>query len=334
MIFRLRIDIEKYLQLGVLILLCLIFSLDSSKAQVSVTSTNGYTVHIDISPQSIVAPSSCPFGYNYNVNLNYTVTFSGTNVPASLYTLQGSLTCSSQGNFFNLPNSGGSGSVTSGSNPYLGTSDCATATPSSLGCNSGQIQIEGPGIPNQFVSFSASTLPIELTYFTSEKTSNGVLLEWETASEVNNHFFTIEKSNDGANYEAIGNIEGNGTTNKTSKYQYLDREVVGNAYYRLKQTDFDGVFKYEGLLFEEYLEQQNNGITFYPNPNNTNSIRWTGGSEHIGFLEIYSQEGKLISSTFLNRMEELYMVLSPGLYFLHFTESKSGNRTISKYIQL
>ena len=334
MIFRLRIDLDKYLQLGVLILLCLIFSLDSSKAQVSVTSTDGYTVHIDISPQSIVAPGSCPFGYNYNVNLNYTVTFSGTGIPASLYTLQGSLSCSGQGNFFNLPNSGGTGSVTSVSNPYLGTSDCATATPSSLGCTSGQIQIEGPGIPNQFVSFSASTLPIELTYFTSEKTSDGVLLQWETASEINNHFFTVEKSHDGSNYEVIANLDGNGTTNKIFKYQYLDREVVGNAYYRLKQTDFDGIFKYEGLLFEEYLEKEAEIITFYPNPNHTNTIKWTGNSEQNGLIEIYTQSGKLLHSQLNNGLTEINIALEPGLYFLHFTNKSSGLNTVTKYLQL
>ncbi len=320
--------------MGVLSFLCCLLWTGKANAQVAVTSTDGYTVHIDISPQSIVAPVSCPYGYNYNVNLNYTVSFTGTGIPASLYTLQGSLSCSGQGNFFNLPNSGGAGSVTSVSNPYLGTSDCATATPSSLGCTSGQIQIEGPGIPNQFVSFSASTLPIELTYFSSKKTTNGVLLEWETASEINNDYFTIEKSHDGLNYEEIGNIEGNGITNNTFNYSFIDRETSIGAYYRLKQTEFDGVFKYEGFLFQDYLDQQENEITFYPNPNNSTNIKWTGGSVQNGFLEIYSQEGKLIFSTFLDGMEELNMLLSPGIYFLHFTKSKSGSRTISKYIQL
>lgn len=332
--FGVRICLDKLIAYGVLVTMLFLSTLEKANAQVSVTSSDGYTVYVEISPQSIIAPSSCPYGYNYNVNLNYTVTFSGTNIPASLYTLQGSLTCSSQGNFFNLPNSGGTGSVTTGSNPYLGTSDCATATPSSLGCTSGQIQIEGPGIPNQFVSFSASTLPIELTYFTSEKTDNGVLLEWETASEINNHYFSVEKSHDGSNYEVIANLEGNGTTNKTFKYQYLDKEVYGDAYYRLMQTDYDGEFKYEGILFQEYLDQQKSEITFYPNPNNTNTLKWSGDTEQNGLIEIYTQSGKLLYSVFNNGLKEINIALEPGLYFLHFTHEYSGLTTVTKYLQL
>ena len=79
-------------------------------------------------------------------------------------------------------------------------------------------------------------------------------------------YFTIEKSHDGLNYDEIGNIEGNGTTNNTFNYSFIDRETSVGAYYRLKQTDFEGVFKYEGFLFQDYLDQQENEITFYPNP--------------------------------------------------------------------
>jgi hypothetical protein len=111
-----------------------------------------------------------------------------------------------------------------------------------------------------------------------------VLLEWETASEINNDYFTIEKSHDGLNYDEIGNIEGNGTTNNTFNYSFIDRETSVGAYYRLKQTDFEGVFKYEGFLFQDYLDQQENEITFYPNPNNSTNIKWTGGSKQNGFF--------------------------------------------------
>lgn len=303
------------------------------EAQISVISSDGYTVHIEISPQSIVAPGSCPSGYNYNVYIGYSITFTGSNIPASLYSLNGHLFCTSQDNYFDLPNSGGVGYTTSTSNQFVGTSDCTTSTPSSLGCNSGIIYIEGPGITGQDVAFSSNLVPIELTSFTSQKTKEGVLLKWETASEINNHYFTIEKSLDGFNYREIGNIEGNGTTNKTFEYQYLDSEITGDAYYRLKQTDFDGTFNYKGWLYQEYIDQQGNDITFFPNPNHSNTIQWTGEVQGNHVFEIYTQTGKLIYSANLFQKKELNLFLDPGLYFLHIVDDKNQIRTITKYIQ-
>ncbi|MDG1262272.1 MAG: HYR domain-containing protein, partial [Flavobacteriales bacterium] len=118
-----------------------------------VTSSNGYDVTINVNAVNINAASmSCAFGYSYTVDLDYDVTFSGTNIPANLYTLQGTLGCGANSQFFTLPNSGGIGTVTS-ANAYSNNTDCATATPASLDCNSISIQIEGPGI-------SATTLPL------------------------------------------------------------------------------------------------------------------------------------------------------------------------------
>ncbi len=88
---------------------------------------------------------------------------------------------------------------------------------------------------------AAVGLPIELISFTGDKIKTGNLLKWETSSEHNNDFFTIEKTIDGHTFETIGIENGAGTSNHLIEYSLIDqnvREVIN--YYRLIQTDFDG----------------------------------------------------------------------------------------------
>ena len=85
------------------------------------------------------------------------------------------------------------------------------------------------------------TLPIELVAFEGEVLKEGNLLQWTTASELNNDFFSLQRSTDGLHFETIHTVNGAGTTSETNTYQYADRDAPqGIAYYRLQQTDFDG----------------------------------------------------------------------------------------------
>src|SRR5690348_4037784 len=116
---------KRILPLGIIAFFCTISSF-SAFSQVVVASTNVYLIHINVTPVAIVPNSStCVNGYNYNVKLNYTITFTGSNIPSNLYTLQGSIGCGANTHFFQLPNNGGSGTVTSGSNVWTTKKDCA-----------------------------------------------------------------------------------------------------------------------------------------------------------------------------------------------------------------
>ena len=92
---------------------------------------------------------------------------------------------------------------------------------------------------------STFPLPVELIYFkaTCDKHNNKVLLEWETASEVQNNFFAIERSYDLVSYESIGIVQGSYNTNENRKYFFEDFNLssAGLIYYRLNQVDFNGV---------------------------------------------------------------------------------------------
>ncbi|MES2732734.1 MAG: T9SS type A sorting domain-containing protein [Bacteroidota bacterium] len=89
--------------------------------------------------------------------------------------------------------------------------------------------------------FSNITLPIRLVSFTAQKTAKGVELNWVTAQEENNAFFTIEKSTDAAKFTALQKVKGAGTSSEKLSYQAIDQnKIAGLIYYRLRQTDIDG----------------------------------------------------------------------------------------------
>ncbi len=84
-------------------------------------------------------------------------------------------------------------------------------------------------------------LPIELESFWCTQKGNRMSVEWITSSEINNNYFMIQRSADGTNFEDIGVEVGNGNSNNTLKYTFIDEKPLeGINYYRLKQVDYDG----------------------------------------------------------------------------------------------
>ncbi|MCB0589624.1 MAG: matrixin family metalloprotease [Phaeodactylibacter sp.] len=109
-----------------------------------------------------------------------------------------------------------------------------------------------PCLPNNPPPMSAvsSALPVELLSFEGHKQGNAVALSWQTATEANNDFFTLERSADGKAFETIARVPGAGNSTLLQHYSYTDKAPLpGNNYYRLSQTDFDGRQSYEGIVF-------------------------------------------------------------------------------------
>ena len=105
------------------------------------------------------------------------------------------------------------------------------------------------GTSFRFTPPPPTALPIELLYFNIDEHEGYNHLTWSTASEYNNDYFDIEKTQDGVIYHNITTINGVGNSNNQSYYEYDDYDMDRNVnYYRLKQTDFDGVFKYSVIL--------------------------------------------------------------------------------------
>ncbi len=143
---------------------------------------------------------------------------------------------------------------------------------------------------------SSGPLPVELTSFTVAQLEAAVLLEWETATEVNNYGFEIERqqSENGTQnteWKTIGFVEGHGNSNSPKSYEFIDagpfgeNPPVGDLQYRLKQIDTDGTYEYYSLtaevdatitsLNDEQLPEQFHLSQNYPNPfNPTTTIKY------------------------------------------------------------
>lgn len=136
-------------------------------------------------------------------------------------------------------------------------------------------------------------LPIELLYFNANYNGKTVDLNWETASEINNDYFTIERSSDGVNFESLSTTKGAG--NSTNKIKYSDADTSplnGISYYRLKQTDFDGNFSYSQIVTVE----ANDPIEFslFPNPTNNGLITISSKETTNEYIEIINDLGQLV----------------------------------------
>ncbi|HEX8517748.1 MAG TPA: T9SS type A sorting domain-containing protein [Bacteroidia bacterium] len=148
------------------------------------------------------------------------------------------------------------------------------------------------------VAVCNNPLPIELLSFEAEyrKATRDVELSWLTATEINNDYFTIEKSQDGINFEFLTTVKGAGNSTQLLSYRSTDpNPYPGVSYYRLKQTDYDG--KYEYSKVESVEISLISDLMVKPNPA-TDMIGLTFESENPGnmVINIYDATGKVVYS--------------------------------------
>ena len=111
------------------------------------------------------------------------------------------------------------------------------------------------------------TAPVELVNFKGKPQGQGVLLSWQTASEVNNDYFELQRSVDGVNFEAITKVNGAGNSSELNSYEYSDLTATSKiVYYRLVQHDFDGATTSSSIV-TVYLDKTYSApIVVMPNP--------------------------------------------------------------------
>jgi hypothetical protein len=119
----------------------------------------------------------------------------------------------------------------------------------------------------------SSFLPVELLYFDAKKVEDDALLEWATASELNNEYFEIEVAKGDDDYRegkfvTLTRIEGQGTTSEETYYYFNDTQKfkTGVRYYRLKQVDFDGAYTYTKINAVYFDATPQFDLRIYPNP--------------------------------------------------------------------
>ena len=162
-------------------------------------------------------------------------------------------------------------------------------------------------------------VPVELTSFSATVNNYNVLLSWQTATEINNSGFEIQKLKESKseklqNWESIGFVTGNGTTTEIQKYSFTDKILSEGKYqYRLKQIDYDGSFEYSNTIEVEIstpikfsLEQN------FPNPfNPSTSLKYSVGKHAKVNLKIFDILGNEIT-TLVNEEK------APGFYSVEF----------------
>ncbi len=141
-------------------------------------------------------------------------------------------------------------------------------------------------------------LPIELISFDAENNGNTNVIKWKTATETNNKYFSIERSANAIDFYAIGQVNGAGNSGILKNYSFPDNNPInGIAYYRLKQVDFDGNFKYSNIVSVENINTNENKLTIAPNPaDNEIMIYMDCGSSTEEVVNIYDNKGNIVLS--------------------------------------
>ncbi|MDA3910622.1 MAG: T9SS type A sorting domain-containing protein [Bacteroidales bacterium] len=187
-------------------------------------------------------------------------------------------------------------------------------------------QFSDAGCAFQINGLSGVVLPVELSYFQANFENHEVTIQWKTLSEKNNAFFTLERSENGMDFQPVNNQEGAVNCNYTIQYEYIDIDIKqDHYYYRLKQTDFDGGFSYSGVIYVECDSDRNNIAKCYPNPAaDILNIEFDLPTENTYKYEITNCIAQCCQSGELNAGKSVFKIqlnakIKPGLYILSLT---------------
>jgi hypothetical protein len=150
--------------------------------------------------------------------------------------------------------------------------------------------------PPEIGAFEVGSLPVELLGFSAFCNSNNeLLLEWSTASEINNDYFTVERSKDMTHWEKAATVKGAGNSAAILNYEELEKNPSsGISYYRLKQTDFDNRFEYSKTIAVASCSGES-VISIFPNPSTGNfSLLYSGDKKVVNSVEVVNVLGEVV----------------------------------------
>jgi PKD-like domain/Metallo-peptidase family M12/Secretion system C-terminal sorting domain len=186
--------------------------------------------------------------------------------------------------------------------------------------------------PMRSLFINMSPLPVELLSFAANRFNNNVHLDWTTASEIDNDFFTLEKSADGLTFEFLAEIDGAGNSASLLNYAFIDENPFkGVSYYRLKQTDFNGDYSYSNIV-SVYFEGENKFV-IYPNPaSSTLTISCENNSPNK--IIIYDSSGRIVMMK--ENISDLYQLdisILPAGYYTIIINRGTVNERQKKFIK-
>jgi hypothetical protein len=184
----------------------------------------------------------------------------------------------------------------------------------------------------------ANPLPVELLTFKGFNDNGVNIIQWSTATEIDNNFFEVQRSSDGESFEVLGTITGRGTTTTLTEYDFVDTKPnAGNNYYRLRQVDFNGAFEFSNII---KIEVDADGFVFninpYPNPGNKGKrlrADYNKTNDNEATILLRDLTGKIMEQAFVNdvtgTVEFNIDNKNPGMYLV---EMQQGERKIVKKI--
>lgn len=221
--------------------------------------------------------------------------------------------------------------------------DCAIDIP--VGSSVSPVTVTNTGV-NSFSNFAIGLnttyiLPITLTNFNGWYNGSMNELHWETYSEVNSDFFSIEKSIDGNVFSSIGVVDAQGFSSAIHNYVFYDEHPVdGIQYYRLRMTDKDGTFVYSNIIAIETDGKNVASIFIYPNPvqNNLHAQIVSAAETQIR-ITIYDLLGNAITDfsqavqVGINTLNINTSTLARGNYMLTVTDNTSGETIATMFMK-
>jgi hypothetical protein len=233
--------------------------------------------------------------------------------------------------------------IDDGASTASGSVRCKVASSSSFTITSGTLTTT---INNAYLSSANVSLPVELTSFIASTNGSAITLNWQTATEVNNYGFEIERRTIANhqiarssidNWLKVGFAAGNGTSNTPRSYCYTDNTTATGRYvYRLKQVDNDGAFKYsQSVEVSTQAPKQFSLSQNYPNPfNPATQIRYELKQHSKIKIEILNLLGQKVQTLLETEQDKgMYTVpfdaagLAGGTYFYKIT-AYDGNKLL------
>ncbi len=212
------------------------------------------------------------------------------------------------------------GNIEPNGSPYYGTPEWGSITSDWVSSFS----------PFTFGGASPDALPVEMIYFEAEAVDNKYIqLKWSTAIEIYNKEFQVERSTDAQNWATIGSVAGHGNTTSEIQYTFDDKAAIANTryYYRLKQVDFNGAFKYTGIATAIITNNEPFSLKdFIPNPTmgSTSMVAFAPADQEIT-LEMFDLVGRKVMSnkhrltTGMNQIDLEVLPLAAGTYAVVIT---------------
>jgi len=304
-----------------LIVLIGIMAYNISNAQcIFESETGGWTVELELNIVEVIYSqdensSSC----EVNLVIEYDAVFEGI---GSLWTFQGTSNCADADGtgFFNLPNSGGNGEVTTQQFSFSEPNcedivlDCAFT-----------IEVNGPGLNTTMECGLATTLPVTLASFDYTMNQRDLVLNWETSEEINTELYEVLSSDDLREWKVEGQVSAEGNTNHLSSYSYKLDSPTTQKYYKLNIKDFDGYEAYSKVLHISPYRGSDARINIFPNPT-FDYLEWQDDIV-VDELEILSIVGNSIYKNSNQRTNRIDLSdLKPGTYFAVFTQGDTIQR--------